>query len=243
MNLTDLKTKPTQELLDIAKEIGLDNIARQRKQDIIFSILKRHAKSGEDISGDGVLEILQDGFGFLRSADCSYLAGPDDIYVSPSQIRRFNLRTGDTISGKIRPPKDGERYFALLKVSEVNYTQPEQSKNKVLFENLTPLFPDERCVLEVGNGATEDLTGRIIDLTSPVGKGARGLIVAPPKAGKTLMLQHIAQSMVRNNPECYMIVLLIDERPEEVTEMQRSVRAEVVASTFDEPPTRHVQVA
>jgi transcription termination factor Rho len=243
MNLTDLKTKPTQELLDIAKEIGLDNIARQRKQDIIFSILKRHAKSGEDISGDGVLEILQDGFGFLRSADCSYLAGPDDIYVSPSQIRRFNLRTGDTISGKIRPPKDGERYFALLKVSEVNYTQPEQSKNKVLFENLTPLFPDERCVLEVGNGSTEDLTGRIIDLTSPVGKGARGLIVAPPKAGKTLMLQHIAQSMVRNNPECYMIVLLIDERPEEVTEMQRSVRAEVVASTFDEPPTRHVQVA
>lgn len=243
MNLTDLKTKPTQELLDIAKEIGLDNIARQRKQDIIFSILKRHAKSGEDISGDGVLEILQDGFGFLRSADCSYLAGPDDIYVSPSQIRRFNLRTGDTISGKIRPPKDGERYFALLKVSEVNYTQPEQSKNKVLFENLTPLFPDERCVLEVGNGSTEDLTGRIIDLTSPVGKGARGLIVAPPKAGKTLMLQHIAQSMVRNNPECYMIVLLIDERPEEVTEMQRSVRAEVVASTFDEPPARHVQVA
>ncbi|MCP3907409.1 MAG: transcription termination factor Rho [Oceanicoccus sp.] len=243
MNLTDLKTKPTQELLDIAKEIGLDNIARQRKQDIIFSILKRHAKSGEDISGDGVLEILQDGFGFLRSADCSYLAGPDDIYVSPSQIRRFNLRTGDTISGKIRPPKDGERYFALLKVSEVNYTQPEQSKNKVLFENLTPLFPDERCVLEVGNGSTEDLTGRIIDLTSPIGKGARGLIVAPPKAGKTLMLQHIAQSMVRNNPECYMIVLLIDERPEEVTEMQRSVRAEVVASTFDEPPARHVQVA
>lgn len=243
MNLTDLKTKPTQELLDIAKEIGLDNIARQRKQDIIFSILKRHAKSGEDIYGDGVLEILQDGFGFLRSADCSYLAGPDDIYVSPSQIRRFNLRTGDTISGKIRPPKDGERYFALLKVSEVNYTQPEQSKNKVLFENLTPLFPDERCILQVGNGSTEDLTGRIIDLTAPVGKGARGLIVAPPKAGKTLMLQHIAQSMVRNNPECYMIVLLIDERPEEVTEMQRSVRAEVVASTFDEPPARHVQVA
>ena len=243
MNLTDLKTKPTQELLDIAKEIGIDNISRQRKQDIIFSILKRHAKSGEDIYGDGVLEILQDGFGFLRSADCSYLAGPDDIYVSPSQIRRFNLRTGDTISGKIRPPKDGERYFALLKVSEVNYTQPEQSKNKVLFENLTPLFPDERCILQAGNCSTEDVTGRIIDLTAPIGKGARGLIVAPPKAGKTLMLQHIAQSMVRNNPECYMIVLLIDERPEEVTEMQRSVRAEVVASTFDEPPARHVQVA
>jgi transcription termination factor Rho len=243
MNLTDLKTKPTTELLDIAKEIGLDNIARSRKQDIIFSILKRHAKSGEDIYGDGVLEILQDGFGFLRSADCSYLAGPDDIYVSPSQIRRFNLRTGDTISGKIRPPKDGERYFALLKVSEVNYTQPEQSKNKILFENLTPLFPEERCILEAGTGSTEDLTARIIDLVSPVGKGVRGLIVAPPKAGKTLMLQNIAQSIVRNNPECYIIVLLIDERPEEVTEMQRSVRAEVVASTFDEPPSRHVQVA
>lgn len=243
MNLTDLKTKPTQELLDIAKEIGLDNIARSRKQDIIFSILKRHAKSGEDISGDGVLEILQDGFGFLRSADCSYLAGPDDIYVSPSQIRRFNLRTGDTISGKIRPPKDGERYFALLKVNEVNYTEPSQSRNKVLFENLTPLFPTDRLVLEAGTGSTEDLTGRIIDLTAPIGKGQRGLIVAPPKAGKTLMLQHIAQSIVRNNPECYIIVLLIDERPEEVTEMQRSVRAEVVASTFDEPPARHVQVA
>ena len=243
MNLTDLKTKPTQELLNIAAEIGLDNIARQRKQDIIFSILKRHAKSGEDIYGDGVLEILQDGFGFLRSADCSYLAGPDDIYVSPSQIRRFNLRTGDTISGKIRPPKDGERYFALLKVSEVNYAAPEQSKNKVLFENLTPLFPEERLLLEAGNGSTEDLTGRIIDLTSPIGKGVRGLIVAPPKAGKTLMLQNIAQSIVRNNAECYVIVLLIDERPEEVTDMQRSVRAEVVASTFDEPPARHVQVA
>jgi transcription termination factor Rho len=243
MNLTDLKTKPTHELLDIAKEIGLDNIARSRKQDIIFSILKRHAKSGEDIYGDGVLEILQDGFGFLRSADCSYLAGPDDIYVSPSQIRRFNLRTGDTISGKIRPPKDGERYFALLKVNEVNYTDPSKSKNKVLFENLTPLFPNERLVLEAGNGSTEDLTGRIIDLVAPIGKGQRGLIVAPPKAGKTLMMQNIAQSIIRNNPECYVIVLLIDERPEEVTDMQRSVRAEVVASTFDEPPTRHVQVA
>lgn len=246
MNLTDLKTKPTQELLDIAKEIGLDNVARSRKQDIIFSILKRHAKSGEDIYGDGVLEILQDGFGFLRSADCSYLAGPDDIYVSPSQIRRFNLRTGDTISGKIRPPKDGERYFALLKVNEVNYTKPEQSRNKVLFENLTPLFPEERLTLQSGNGSTEDLTGRIIDLTSPIGKGQRGLVVAPPKAGKTLMLQNIAQSIIRNNPECYVIVLLIDERPEEVTEMQRSVGAkgaEVVASTFDEPPSRHVQVA
>lgn len=243
MNLTDLKTKPISELLEIAESIGLDNLGRSRKQDIIFTILKRHAKSGEDIYGDGVLEILQDGFGFLRSADCSYLAGPDDIYVSPSQIRRFNLRTGDSIAGKIRPPKDGERYFALLKVSEINFDRPENAKNKILFENLTPLFPDDRLMLEMGTGATEDLTGRILDLVSPIGKGQRGLIVAPPKAGKTLMLQNTAQSIVRNNPECHVIVLLIDERPEEVTEMQRSVRAEVVASTFDEPPSRHVQVA
>jgi transcription termination factor Rho len=246
MNLTDLKTKSTQDLIDIAKEMGLDNMARSRKQDIIFAILKRHAKSGEDISGDGVLEILQDGFGFLRSADSSYLAGPDDIYVSPSQIRRFNLRTGDSISGKIRPPKDSERYFALLKVSEINFTKPENSKHKILFENLTPLFPNERLTLETGNGSTEDLTGRIIDLVAPIGKGARGLLVAPPKAGKTIMMQNIAQAIITNNPECYIIVLLIDERPEEVTEMQRSVGirgAEVVASTFDEPPSRHVQVA
>ena len=246
MNLTDLKTKSTQELIDIAAGIGLENIARSRKQDIIFSILKRHAKSGEDIYGDGVLEILQDGFGFLRSADSSYLAGPDDIYVSPSQIRRFNLRTGDTISGKIRPPKDSERYFALLKVSEINFARPENSKHKILFENLTPLFPTERLTLETGNGSTEDLTGRIIDLVAPIGKGARGLLVAPPKAGKTIMMQNIAQAIITNNPECDIIVLLIDERPEEVTEMQRSVGirgAEVVASTFDEPPSRHVQVA
>lgn len=246
MNLTDLKTKNTQDLIDIAKEIGLDNMARSRKQDIIFAILKRHAKSGEDISGDGVLEILQDGFGFLRSADSSYLAGPDDIYVSPSQIRRFNLRTGDTIKGKIRPPKDSERYFALLKVDEVNFNKPENSKHKILFENLTPLFPDQRLTLEVGNGSTEDLTGRIIDLIAPIGKGQRGLLVAPPKAGKTIMMQSIAQAIISNNPECDIIVLLIDERPEEVTEMQRSVGArgaEVVASTFDEPPSRHVQVA
>ena len=247
MNLTDLKTKPIPELIRIAKEQGQENVARSRKQDIIFAILKKHAKSGEDIYGDGVLEILQDGFGFLRSADSSYLAGPDDIYVSPSQIRRFNLRTGDTVSGKIRPPKEGERYFALLKVDEVNFTKPEQSRIKVLFENLTPLFPNERLVLEAGNGSTEDLTGRVIDLAAPIGKGQRGLIVAPPKAGKTLMLQHTAQSIIRNNPECHVIVLLIDERPEEVTEMQRSVGvnrgAEVVASTFDEPPARHVQVA
>jgi transcription termination factor Rho len=243
MNLTDLKTKPIEELISIAKEMGMDNLARSRKQDIIFNILKRHAKSGEDIYGDGVLEILQDGFGFLRSAEGSYLAGPDDIYVSPSQIRRFNLRTGDTIEGKIRPPKDGERYFAMLKVNQINLDKPENSKNKILFENLTPLFPNDRLVLEAGNGSTEDLTGRIIDLIAPIGKGQRGLIVAPPKAGKTIMMQNIAQAITRNNPECHLIVLLIDERPEEVTEMQRSVRGEVVASTFDEPPSRHVQVA
>ena len=243
MNLTDLKTKSTQELLQIANDLGLENMARSRKQDMIFAILKRHAKNGEDIYGDGVLEILQDGFGFLRSAEGSYLAGPDDIYVSPSQIRRFNLRTGDTISGKIRPPKDSERYFALLKVDDINFSGPDVPRDKILFENLTPLFPNQRLVLEAGNGSTEDLTGRVIDLVAPIGKGQRGLIVAPPKAGKTLMLQHIAQSIVRNNPECYLIVLLIDERPEEVTDMQRSVRAEVVASTFDEPPARHVQVA
>jgi transcription termination factor Rho len=243
MNLTELKKKPITELLATAQEMGLENLSRTRKQDIIFSILKKHAKNGEDIHGDGVLEILQDGFGFLRSADCSYLAGPDDIYVSPSQIRRFNLRTGDTIDGKIRPPKDGERYFALLKVSEVNFARPETSKQKILFENLTPLFPTKRLKLEVGNGSTEDLSARIIDLTAPIGKGQRGLIVSPPKAGKTLILQNIAQSITRNNPECRLIVLLIDERPEEVTDMQRSVRGEVVASTFDEPPSRHVQVA
>lgn len=243
MNLTELKQKPVPELLKIASEVGLDNLARSRKQDVIFSILKRHAKSGEDIFGDGILEILQDGFGFLRSADSSYLAGPDDIYVSPSQIRRFNLRTGDTVSGKIRPPKDGERYFALLKVNEINFDQPENAKSKILFENLTPLFPDERLLLERGNGSTEDLSSRVIDLVAPIGKGQRGLIVSPPKAGKTLMLQNIAQAIATNNPDCHLIVLLIDERPEEVTEMQRSVRGEVLASTFDEPPSRHVQVA
>ncbi|MEH6627447.1 MAG: transcription termination factor Rho [Motiliproteus sp.] len=243
MNLSELKLKPVTELLDIAKEMGLDNLARSRKQDVIFSILKKHAKGGDDIYGDGVLEILQDGFGFLRSAEGSYLAGPDDIYVSPSQIRRFNLRKGDSIAGKIRPPKEGERYFALLKVSEINFDRPEQAKNKILFENLTPLFPQDRLVLEMGNGSKEDLTARVIDLIAPIGKGQRALVVSPPKAGKTLMLQNIASSISRNNPECHLIVLLIDERPEEVTEMQRSVRGEVVASTFDEPPARHVQVA
>ncbi|AKO51442.1 transcription termination factor Rho [Marinobacter psychrophilus] len=243
MNLTELKQNSMPELLEIAQEMGLDNLARSRKQDVIFTILKRHAKGGEDIYGDGVLEILQDGFGFLRSADASYLAGPDDIYVSPSQIRRFNLRTGDTISGKIRPPKDGERYFALLKVSEINFDKPDNARNKILFENLTPLFPDERMHLEAGNGSTEDLFSRVLDLVAPIGKGQRGLIVSPPKAGKTLLMQSIAQSITRNHPECHIIVLLIDERPEEVTEMQRTVRGEVIASTFDEPPARHVQVA
>ncbi|MGY0219472.1 transcription termination factor Rho [Endozoicomonadaceae bacterium StTr2] len=243
MHLTELKKKSVPELLDIANEMGLENLARSRKQDVIFSILKRHARSGEDIYGDGVLEILQDGFGFLRSADSSYLAGPDDIYVSPSQIRRFNLRTGDSISGKIRPPKEGERYFALLKVNQINFDQPENARNKILFENLTPLFPQQRLTMEIGNGSTEDLTGRIIDLSAPIGKGQRGLLVSPPKAGKTLMLQNVAANIARNNPECHLIVLLIDERPEEVTEMARSVKGEVVASTFDEPPSRHVQVA
>ncbi|ETN93652.1 hypothetical protein U062_01542 [Gammaproteobacteria bacterium MOLA455] len=243
MNLSELKQKPIDELLKMTAAAGLDNLARSRKQDIIFALLKKHAKGGDDIYGDGVLEILPDGFGFLRSAGASYLAGPDDIYVSPSQIRRFNLRTGDGISGKIRPPKDGERYFAMLKVDEINLDAPENARNKILFENLTPLFPDQRLTLEAGNGSSEDLTGRIIDLVSPIGKGQRGLIVAPPKAGKTIMMQNIAQSIIRNNPECIIIVLLIDERPEEVTEMQRTVRGEVIASTFDEPPTRHVQVA
>ena len=243
MNLSELKQKPIDELLEMTASAGLDNLARSRKQDIIFALLKKHAKSGEDIYGDGVLEILPDGFGFLRSAGASYLAGPDDIYVSPSQIRRFNLRTGDGIAGKTRPPKDGERYFAMLKVDEINYDAPENARNKILFENLTPLFPDQPLRLESGNGSTEDLTGRIIDLVAPIGKGQRGLIVAPPKAGKTIMMQNIAQSIIRNNPECHIIVLLIDERPEEVTEMQRTVRGEVIASTFDEPPNRHVQVA
>lgn len=243
MNLTDLKSKPITELLEIAQSMGMENLGRSRKQEIIASVLRKHAKEGEAIFGDGTLEILQDGFGFLRSADSSYLAGPDDIYVSPSQIRRFNLRTGDSVSGKIRPPKDNERYFALLKVDQINYTDPAESKNKIIFENLTPLFPDETLRLEAGNGSTEDLTSRIIDLTAPIGKGQRGLIVSPPKAGKTLILQNIAQAIARNNPECHLIVLLIDERPEEVTEMQRSVRGEVVASTFDEPPSRHVQVS
>ncbi|TQV70935.1 transcription termination factor Rho [Aliikangiella marina] len=243
MNLTEIKQLSATQLSEMAKEAGLDDAARMRKQDIIFAILKNHAKSGEDIFGDGVLEILPDGFGFLRNAGSSYLAGPDDIYVSPSQIRRFSLRTGDTISGKIRPPKHGERYFALLKINEINFDSPENAKNKILFENLTPLHPDQRMVMQRGNGSSEDITARVIDLASPVGKGQRALVVSPPKAGKTMMMQNIAQSITANHPECVLIVLLIDERPEEVTEMERSVRGEVVASTFDEPASRHVQVA
>ncbi len=243
MNLTDLKKKNPTELIELAESIGVESVARQRKQEIIFSILKAQSRKGEDIFGGGVLEILQDGFGFLRSADSSYLAGPDDIYVSPSQVRRFALRTGDSISGKIRPPKEGERYFALLKVDEINFSPPEQAKNKVLFENLTPLHANERITMERGNGSTEDITARIIDFAAPIGKGQRGLIVSPPKAGKTLMLQNIAQSVAANSPDSHLIVLLIDERPEEVTEMQRMVQGEVISSTFDEPAARHVQVA
>ena len=243
MNLTDLKIKPPSELVELGESMGLENLARSRKQDVIFSILKAHAKNGEGIYGDGVLEILQDGFGFLRSADSSYVAGPDDIYVSPSQIRRFNLKTGDTVSGLIRPPKDGERYFALLKIGEVNFDVPENTRSKVLFQNLTPLHPANRLTLEQGNGSKEDLTARIIDMASPIGKGQRGLIVSPPKAGKTILLQNIASAICTNNPDVTLIVLLIDERPEEVTEMARTVRGEVVSSTFDEPASRHVQVA
>ena len=243
MNLTELKNTPVHDLVKLGESQGLESLARLRKQDIIFAILKAHAKSGEDIFGAGVFEILQDGFGFLRSSDSSYLAGPDDIYISPSQIRRFDLRTGDSAEGKIRPPKDGERYFALLKINQVNFDKPENSRNKILFENLTPIHPDERLRLESGSGSTEDITARILDLVAPVGKGQRGLIVAPPKAGKTMLLQNIAQSISVNNPDAVLIVLLIDERPEEVTEMSRLVRGEVVASTFDEPASRHVQVA
>ncbi|KTC68806.1 hypothetical protein Lbir_2339 [Legionella birminghamensis] len=243
MNLRELKQLPIADLVNIAQKKGVENVSSKRKQDILFAILKAHASEGEDILGGGVLEVLPDGFGFLRSEDDSYLAGPDDTYVSPSQIRRFGLRTGDTVYGKIRPPKDNERYFALLKVDQINFDAPDSAKRKILFENLTPLFATERLVMEQGNGSTEDLTARVVDLCAPFGRGQRGLIVSPPKAGKTLMLQNIAHSIAKSYPECYLIVLLIDERPEEVTEMQRSVKGEVVASTFDEPANRHVQVA
>ena len=243
MHLGELKAKPIEELIGIAEDMGIENIARSKKQDVIFNILKSHSKDGEDIEGEGVLEILNDGFGFLRSPTSSYLAGPDDIYVSPSQIRRFGLKTGDSISGKIRPPKDGERYFALLKIDEINFEGTDKTKSKLAFENLTPLFPEDRLVMESGNGTTEDLSARIIDLISPTGKGQRGLIVSPPKAGKTLLLQSIAHSIEKNSPDSILMDLLIDERPEEVTDMTRSVKGEVIASTFDEPPSRHVQVA
>ena len=243
MNLSEVKTKTITELVEIAEKLGLEDVGRLKKQDIIFQILKKQADDGIDIFGGGVLEILNDGFGFLRSAEGSFCAGPDDIYISPSQIRKFSLRKGDEIQGKIRPPKDKEKYTALVQVETINGETPENAKKKILFENLTPLFPNERLVLEQGSGSNEDLSARIIDLIAPVGKGQRGLIVSPPKAGKTLMLQSIAHSITSNNPETKLIVLLIDERPEEVTEMTRTVRGQVIASTFDEPPSRHVQVA
>jgi len=243
LSLSELKAKTPTELAEVARSLKLDTVTRLRKQDQIFAILKSQAKRGEKIKGEGVVEILQDGFGFLRSASSSYLAGPDDVYVSPSQIRRFGLRTGDTVAGLVRPPKDSERYFALLKVETINYQPPEEAKKKILFENLTPLHPDERIRLEQGNGSSEDLTGRTIDIVSPIGKGQRGLLVSAPKTGKTVMLQQIAHAVTASEPDCELIVLLIDERPEEVTEMKRTVRGEVVSSTFDEPATRHVQVA
>ncbi len=243
MHLSDLKNLHVTELVEMAITNEIEGANRLRKQELIFALLKNRAKKGEAIFGEGTLEVLPDGFGFLRSPDTSYLAGTDDIYVSPSQIRRFNLHTGDSINGEIRTPKEGERYFALVKVDKVNDESPENSKHKILFENLTPLFPNERFIMERDVKSEENLTGRIIDIIAPIGKGQRGLLVSSPKSGKTVMMQHIAHSIAANNPEVYLIVLLIDERPEEVTEMQRSVKGEVVASTFDEPATRHVQVA
>lgn len=243
MRLSDLKSIHVSELVKMAIANNVDGANRMRKQDLVFALLKSQAKKGESIFGEGTLEILQDGFGFLRSPDTSYLAGPDDIYISPSQIRRFNLHTGDSVDGEIRPPKDGERYFALVKIDKVNNEPPENSKRKILFENLTPLFPTERLTLEQDNQSEENITGRIIDLIAPIGKGQRGLLVASPKSGKTVMLQHIARSIAVNHPDVILMVLLIDERPEEVTEMVRSVRGEVISSTFDESASRHVQVA
>jgi transcription termination factor Rho len=243
MTLSELKQKNIQELMQLAEELQIENIGRSRKQDLIFQILKALAKKEDTIDVEGVLEMMPDGFGFLRGADASYLAGPDDVYISPAQIRRFNLRTGDFIRGNVRAPKEGERYFSLQKVTDINGDGPESKKHQVLFENLTPYFPTERLTLERGNGSSEDITGRIIDLMAPIGKGQRGLIVSPPKAGKTVMLQNIAQAISYNHPEVHLMVLLIDERPEEVTDMQRTVRGEVISSTFDEPPGRHVQVA
>jgi len=243
MHLSELKALHVTQLVDLAMSLEIDNASRLRKQELMFAVLKKKAKLGEQIFGDGVLEVLPDGFGFLRSPESSYLASTDDIYLSPSQIRRFNLHTGDSVEGEVRTPKEGERYFALVKVDKINGQPPEASKNKILFENLTPLFPDEPIVLEREMKGEENITGRVIDMIAPIGKGQRGLLVASPKSGKTVMMQHIAHAITTNYPEITLIVLLIDERPEEVTEMQRSVRGEVVASTFDEPATRHVQVA
>ena len=243
MKLSDLKIKTPAELLELAQSLGIENISRAKKQTLIFAILKHKADNDEEVLGDGVLDILQEGYGFLRSSNDSYVSGPDDIYVSPNQIRRFNLSTGDVVTGKIRAPKKGEKYFALVKVSEVNEDKPENIRNRIPFSSLIPLHPNERLNLELGNGGTEDITARVIDLVSPFGKGQRGLIVSPPKAGKTMIMQNIASSISVNHPDCELIVLLIDERPEEVTEMVRTVRGEVISSTFDEPAKRHVQVA
>ena len=243
MKLSDLKIQTPSELLEMAQSLGIENISRAKKQTLIFAILKHMADNDEEVLGDGVLDILQEGYGFLRSANDSYVSGPDDIYVSPNQIRRFNLSTGDVVTGKIRAPKKGEKYFALVKVLEVNGDKPENVRNRIPFSSLTPLHPNERLKLEIGNGGTEDITARVIDLVAPFGKGQRGLLVAPPKAGKTMIMQNIASSIAINHPDCELIVLLIDERPEEVTEMERSVRGEVISSTFDEPAKRHVQVA
>ncbi len=243
MRLEDLKAKTPTELLSFAEEVEVENAGTLRKQELMFAILKQLASKDIDITGVGVVEVLQDGFGFLRSPDANYLPGPDDIYVSPSQIRRFGLRTGDTVEGQIRSPKEGERYFALLKVNKINFDEPEKTRHKINFDNLTPLYPDEWLEMEVQNPELKDLSGRVIDIVAPLGKGQRGLIVAPPRTGKTVFLQNIAHSITTNHPECYLIVLLIDERPEEVTDMQRSVNGEVISSTFDEPASRHVQVA
>ena len=243
MKLQDLKKKTPTELLAVAEEVEVENASTMRKQELLFAILKQLAEQEVDIIGEGVVEVLQDGFGFLRSPDANYLPGPDDIYISPAQIRRFSLRTGDTVEGQIRSPKEGERYFALLKVNSVNFEDPEKARHKVHFDNLTPLYPDERFRMGVEGVPSKDFSARVIDIVAPLGKGQRALIVAPPRTGKTVLLQNIAHSITTNHPECYLIVLLIDERPEEVTDMQRSVRGEVVSSTFDEPATRHVQVA
>ena len=243
IKLEDLKSKTPAELVSFAEENGVENASTMRKQELLFAILKQLALAETDIVGQGVVEVLSDGFGFLRSPDANYLPGPDDIYVSPSQIRRFGLRTGDTIEGHIRSPKEGERYFALLKVNTLNFEDPEKAKHKVNFDNLTPLFPNQRFRMEIDDPTRKDLSARVIDIVAPIGKGQRALIVAPPRTGKTVLMQNIAHSITHNHPECYLIVLLIDERPEEVTDMQRSVKGEVVSSTFDEPAVRHVQVA